>query len=527
MRLEHLSVHDLVVAAGGDPWEVNESVQNGRPAEISDLAKAFHDAGRCTTAANEAFGAALRRFEAAWNRKNGDHPINDSAEVQRATHSLGVQADELPKIGIDLENIAAALAEAQRTCAGLIADLESELQRVDDQLGKVLDFEHRVPVAELTRLVLSEMISGLHQDAIDDIRSALDGLGSTRSHYSDVLQSSLVTLRARDGYDPTPIEGLDAAGPPSKAEPETNRHRNQIDSFTTVFGRPPTSAADWETAAALDPHSYDPKNGGVPPNIVVGRITPIPGQGVVRTNLFIPGRTAVDPQLDWPPYHDNLGDGRGFSATAGPEESRVTIYVDYENGIIVARQNPSIDKQTGQVRVGTPTISAVQQRNGSVLVKYVAADPLSPGGEGLAKHTPFNVNGTIAIEPTTDGPRVGGSVSNFPAIEVYSDRPGTNTATLARAWPLFVAGPLGPEAGLWWHKPIGDAALELRFNDLSPNLGILLPTLPHPGHLAPVAPLAPPLVATPPATYPLGPVDHPPQIGLHDPALVLPPPLGR
>jgi hypothetical protein len=527
MQLQHLSVPDLIAAAGGDPWEVNESVQNGRPAQISDLAQAFHNAGRWNTAANEAFDAARRRFEAAWNRENGDHPINDSAEVQRATHSLSVQADELPKIGIDLETIAAALAEAQQTCAGLIGSLESELQQIDEQLGKVLDFEQRVPVTELARLVLNELKSGLRQGAIDDTRSALGELGSTRSHYSDFLQSSLITLRTKDGYDPTPIEGLDAAGQPSRAEPETNRQRNQIEAFARLFGRPPTSAADWETAAALDPHSYDPKNGGVPPNIVVGRIQPVPGQGVVRTNLFIPGRAALDPQLDWPPYHDNLGDDRGFSPTAGPEESRVAIYVDYENGIIVARQNPSIDEKTGQIRAGTPTISAVQQRNGSVLVKYSAADPFSPGGEGLAKQTPLNVNGTIAIKPTMDGPRVGGSVSNFPAIEVYSDRPGANTTTLTQAWPLFVDGPLGPAAGLWWHKPIGDAALELRFNDLTPNLGIPLPFLPHPGHPAPVTPIGPPLVATPPATYPLGPVDHPPQIGVHDPAVVLPPLLGK
>ncbi len=526
MHLQHLNVPDLIAVAGGDPWEVNDSVQHGRPAQIADLAMAFYNAGRCSTAAHEAFTAACRRFDAAWNRENGDHPINDSAEVQHAKQTLGLQAEELPRIGIDLENIAAALAEAQRSCASLIATLESELEQVDDQLGKVLDFEERVPVAELARLVLTEMISGLHEGAFEDTRSALDRLRSTRSHYSDFLQSSLITMRTKDGYDPTPIDGLDAAGQPSRAEPEANRQRNEIALFTKVFGRAPTSAADWETAGALDPHSYDPKNGGVPPKIVVGRINPVPGQGVVRTNLFIPGRAVVDPQLDWPPYHDNLGDDRGFSATAGPEESRVAIYLDYENGIIVARQNPSVDEKAGQIQAGTPTISAVQQSNGSVLVKYTAADPFSPGGEGLAKKTPLNVNGTIAIKPTTDGPRVGGSVSNFPAIEVYSDRPGASTSTtLAQAWPEFVDGPLGPEAGLWWHKPVGDEGLELRFYDLTPNLGS--PLLPHLGRVLSVSPLGPLPIAAPPAMYPLGPVDHPPPIGVHDPAIVLPPLLGR
>ncbi|ODQ98487.1 hypothetical protein BHQ21_25855 [Mycobacterium sherrisii] len=84
----------------------------------------------------------------------------------------------------------------------------------------------------------------------------------------------------------------------------------------------------------------------------------------------------------------------------------MSIFVDYENGIIVARQNPSVDEKIGQVRTGSPSISAVQQSNGAVLIKYSAADPFSPGGQDLAKATSFDVNGTIAIEPTPAGPRV-------------------------------------------------------------------------------------------------------------------------
>lgn len=76
------------------------------------------------------------------NRENGEHPINDSAEVQRVTAALGVQSLQLPKIGVDLENIAADLAEAQRAAAGRIATLESQLQRIDDQLDQALELEH-------------------------------------------------------------------------------------------------------------------------------------------------------------------------------------------------------------------------------------------------------------------------------------------------------------------------------------------------------------------------------------------------
>jgi hypothetical protein len=48
---------------------------------------------------------------------------------------------------------------------------------------------------------------------------------------------------------------------------DDQRRRNEIEAFKQVFGREPTSAADWETAAALDPHSYDPKFQGVGPQI--------------------------------------------------------------------------------------------------------------------------------------------------------------------------------------------------------------------------------------------------------------------
>lgn len=100
--------------AGGDPWKINATLQSGRPAQISNLAKAFHDAGRSTGEAEAAFNLARGRFEQAWTHENGENPINGSAEVQRTTTSLGVQAAQLPEIGADLEKVAAALAVTSR-----------------------------------------------------------------------------------------------------------------------------------------------------------------------------------------------------------------------------------------------------------------------------------------------------------------------------------------------------------------------------------------------------------------------------
>ena len=134
MQLRYISVPALIAEAGGDPWAINQSLQVGRPAQIADLAEAFHAAGRCTAESDAAFQEARRRFDAAWNHQNGDHPINDSAEVQRVGRSLGAQSRQLPKIGVDLENVGAALAQAQRTAAGEITTLDSQLHRLASML---------------------------------------------------------------------------------------------------------------------------------------------------------------------------------------------------------------------------------------------------------------------------------------------------------------------------------------------------------------------------------------------------------
>lgn len=217
MQLRHINIRALIAEAGGDPWAIEHSLHAGRPAQIAELAEAFHAAGRCTVEANAAFEEARRRFEASWNRENGEHPINDSAEVQRVTAALGVQSLQLPKIGVDLENIAADLAEAQRAAAGRIATLESQLQRIDDQLDQALELEHDPRLAAAERSELDALITCLEQDAIDDTASALGQLQSIRAGYSDHLQQSLAMLRA-DGYDGAGLQGLDAPQSPVKPE---------------------------------------------------------------------------------------------------------------------------------------------------------------------------------------------------------------------------------------------------------------------------------------------------------------------
>lgn len=296
---------------------------------------------------------------------------------------------------------------------------------------------------------------------------------------------------------------------------ESERTRNRIEAFRDVFGRDPVSDSDWWTASALDPHSYDPKNQGVQANVVVARIDPVPGQGVVRTNLFIPSEDVWAPTLGWPPYDNNLGDNRGFSPTAGPESARVAIYTDFDNGIVVARQNPSINADTGQVRTGTPSIGAVQASGGGVLIQYNAADPFSPGGESLAKGSGISVNGTLGIVPSDTGPRVGGAdVTTFPALEVYSDRGGATT-TVLQEWPTFFDNAAGPLTGLPFDKDVGDPTVISSFNSVVPQ--VFPSAVPGGDEPAPV-PVAPPMSVVPPGNFTaFGPAGDAPTVRVYTP----------
>jgi hypothetical protein len=224
MQLRYISIAALIAQAGGDPWAINQSLQVGRPAQISDLAEAFHAAGRCTAESSAAFDEARRRFDAAWNHQNGDHPINDSAEVQRTVKSLGAQSSQLPKIGTDLENIAAALAGAQRAGAGLISTLEGQLQQLDNEIGEAVEAEEDVHLTAAEKRLLDQHITDLEDEAIADTKSALTQVESVRDGYSNYLNGSLATLRA-DGYDGQILQALDATPqipPPGTSAEDVN-----------------------------------------------------------------------------------------------------------------------------------------------------------------------------------------------------------------------------------------------------------------------------------------------------------------
>jgi hypothetical protein len=449
--------------AGGDPWKINGTLQSGRPAQISNLAKAFHAAGRSTGEAEAAFNQARNRFDKAWTHEDGGSPINGSAEVQRAIKSLGAQAAQLPKIGADLENIAAALAEAQRSGSGEIATLEEKLQGLDDQIGEAVELENDLQLTASERQLLDQYINGLEKHAINDTKGSINTLNQVRDQYSRQLQASMANLRNQDGYPPS-IQAFEGDIPEAPAPSDEERRHNQIEAFKQVFGREPTSAADWETAAALDPQTYDPKFNGAKSQVRVVKIRPVPGQGVVRVSQWIEQRDVTS----FPPWKRDLGNNRGPNPNFDPEDTKVTTYVDYENGIVVLRQNPSVEENSaggpGQVKVGIPKGSVAQLPDGSVRIKYDAGNPFAPSVTGnpngpFAGHT-VTVNGDLVFTPGQGGVQVNGTRTDYPSLEVYQDLPNGGTRTVlidpaqsGRSWgPAFNlpghhdVGPLGGRA---------------------------------------------------------------------------------
>ena len=218
MRLVNIDRDKLLAQARGDPWQVNTTLQHGRPAQIDSLAHAFNEAGQSTAEAGNAFAQARQRFENSWNRENGEHPINDSADVQLATTSLGVQATQLPKIAVVLENIAGALAEAQRASATCISKLENQLHQIDQDLGHLIDLYDNPNLTNDQRTNVRVEIHGLDQKAVDDTTVALQQAVHIRDGYAGTLREAEANLHA-DGYDPVLVKPLDQPLSPILQQP--------------------------------------------------------------------------------------------------------------------------------------------------------------------------------------------------------------------------------------------------------------------------------------------------------------------
>ncbi|MDM4143163.1 MULTISPECIES: alpha/beta hydrolase [Mycobacterium] len=423
MQLRYISIPALIAFAGGNPWAINRSLQAGSPLEISNLAKAFHAAGRSTAEANATFEDARRRFEAAWNHQNGDHPINDSAEVQRTAQSLGAQSEQLPKIGADLENIAAALAEAQRAAAGQIATLEAQLKGLDDMIAEAVQMENDHPeLSAADRDALHAYINSLEDDAIRDTKAALSQLQTTRSGYSDMLQNAMTTLRT-DGYDPSILQGVDAPESPQQG-----------------VGLPPpgASAEDvkrwWNT---LSPEQQKQLIADHPPALgnLDGIQADVRGQvnaAVMNDDLSRVEGLAQRYGLSSQTLRDDVLNGRNDDILANPGKYGLspTDISRYQNAV---KTNQGLEHDRGDPKNPRP-------------VSLWAYDPTAFGGKGraaIAIGNPDKAQNTAVIVPGTNSSVKGGWLydGHNDAINLYtqSAKADPNNPTAVLAWMGYSA----------------------------------------------------------------------------------------
>ena len=202
-QLVHLSVPELIGAAGNDPWQIDDTIQAGAPGEINELAGSFRAAGVCITETDDEFLQAKKRFDESWDRDDPAHPINDAEEVRRATQWLKLSKEQMAKVAADLQNIAATLAEAQRSGHVSISGLNARLVQIDNLIA-----------TELARAQADGVQldwSALKAAAIDATKGSVGEMTAVRDSYASKLDEAELDMAA-DGYDMDAIAGGEGEG---------------------------------------------------------------------------------------------------------------------------------------------------------------------------------------------------------------------------------------------------------------------------------------------------------------------------
>jgi len=295
-RLVHLSVPELIGAAGGDPWQIDDTIQAGAPGEISELATSFHNAAVCTTQTGEEFAQAKKRFAQAWDRDDPAHPINDAEEVRRATESLHMSSEQMGRVAVDLQDIAADLAQAQRSGQISIGNLQVRLKQIDD----LIESELQAAAAAGHQLDWSE----LKRAAVEATRQSLGEMTALRNAYGAKLNAAQMEM-ATDGYDTSTVAGA----VPNASAPQPDRRpgqpRNLDDALDQIAGAPVPAAPK---SVPMDPKAVEDFKAmarpellrqGVPPEQVEAQLNAVVAkaqQGVGR-----PFYRAPEPPKQPPP----------------------------------------------------------------------------------------------------------------------------------------------------------------------------------------------------------------------------------
>ena len=353
---------------------------------------------------------------------------------------LAEEHDAARRFAIALDDVADCLRTVGRR-------LDHAKRFVEDTAAQIEDDPHQLLVHEDWAVNISPMallpVADLDPE---DVRRAM----VERQHQMDRA------IRFLDGEDTACADILARV---VERAAHAGRARDLAVAFERITGRPPETVTDWITASMLDPFTEAEKYQGTEAEVVVGLIRPEPGRGLVRTELFIPIHSVFNVSLSYPWVVYDLGDLRAPSATPTSGDSRVEFVVDYDNGLVVARQNPSVTV-AGDVRVGSPRIDVHQLASGDVRVSYEAANPFAPP---LGEFT-HRVRGEVAVSSGEEGMTAGGVVGRYPSMEMYHHRPDGSVQPL-----LIEDAPnrssMGPLLGLVGRRGVGELSVLESFDD--------------------------------------------------------------
>ncbi|GAA1899020.1 hypothetical protein [Williamsia serinedens] len=365
---------------------------------------------------------------------------------QAAKDGAGKTRKDLDAHGNEVWKVAAAA----RDCFNEAVELKASAQRVQadaDAKGCVID-PRTGTVTPPAMQGWADVDKAAYYAEVDALQARVNDVIAAAERFDDDLAAA---INAADGSIPLTPKGEGAN------VNLADRRANQVAAYRKTYGKDPATANDWRMAEALDPHTYDPKYQGALSNVSVARIEPKPGAGVVRTNLYIPSKQVQNVSgnpLDWvakQQFPNNLGDDRGPDVNASAEHSRVSVYVDYERGMVVARQNPTVVKgppadlgTDHSPRAGVPEVSALQSADGTVRIKYFGSDAFQPEVATAGK---IGVAGDLTVRPSTTGSAaIDGTVTPYPAIESYNYKDDGTVHTLVQRGATN--SELGPGLGL-------------------------------------------------------------------------------
>lgn len=472
-EFKHFTRAELAGEAGVDPWQLDRSLQAGNPSAIDAIADGVHRAGMSAGEVDGDFDNARKKFRDAWVKDGSSSPIDESAQVQRITASVGSHRDQLRAIGTEYEKIAAALAKAQRDADAEIAALEKQLQALDEQMDAADRLMARDPTVAQNALNFAKAL------AVDFVRNAGDEVKGYRSTYATVLADAEKVFKATGSPLAPEVPDIPVVDP--AAQQATDELKQLTDqAVVDLMGKAKEIQKQIDALAA---EALMGQRGSSENDAVLAKLNELKGQlGSVLNELgTIPDYSKLDPRsvtvgADGHLLGDYTVDGQSVQVYGQLkngtgqifDQARLTSFT-FKDGKLVAMNR----LDAGQVRpddellfnavtavVGAPELAAGVKVTGELGVQGlkrllgregfdVTSAPIAAGDVLPHAMTAADAQAAIAAE------RLAGTRAQFDAYPPDRHVPGAGPTNVHPDTPPPVGAGEHPPAGAGEHSPSG------------------------------------------------------------------------